>query len=129
MPDMQRRPVLVLLVLAMLGNSGLACACSLVAMDARHHTHHGMSGEMAPGEPANASDCHPACGGHSSAALTGKVALFPDFQAEKSFAPVLHYDNTGPVSIAGRTVVRQSLPLRLPVPSPTPVSRRDTMLD
>lgn len=129
MPDVPRQRILTLLLVTLLGNSGLACACALASLDAPAHAHHSMSDEHAIGEPAPAADCEPACGGHGSTALTGKISTLPDFQAEKSFAPALHYEHAIPVLVASRTLARLHANQRSLPPPSTPVSRRDTKRD
>jgi hypothetical protein len=128
MPDMRRRPILALVLLAILGNSSIACACSLLARDAPMNAHHSMHGDWAP-DAGDRANCQSSCSGHVAGAIQSKADAVPDFYLEKTFAPTPHYDDVdygvGPGGFSERAYPRQhSLP-----PLPTPVSRRDTMLD
>lgn len=126
---MRRQRILTLVLLALLGNSGIACACALISLDSADHAHHEMSGGHAGEIAANPADCKPACGGHGSTALAGKASAFPDFQAEKSSAPVLHYEHASAVFIASTSPLRPYENRKSRPPLPTPVSRHDTLRD
>jgi hypothetical protein len=117
----------MLVLIAMLGGSGFACACSLMSLDEPIHAHHASHGEAA----ANANDqvdCITKCA-HSANALPDKTGTLADFKFEKPQLPALHVG----YAVRDNVVVRisdwsppdrHSLP-----PSSTPVSRRDSMRD
>jgi hypothetical protein len=129
MPDMRRQQILTVLLFTLLGNSGLACACALISLDAAKHAHHSMPDGHTNDAHANPADCAPACGGHGSTALAGKTSAYPDFQAEKFSAPVLHYEHAAAALIAKAVPPRLQANRYFPQPSSTPVSRSDTLRD
>jgi hypothetical protein len=122
---MRKRPILLLVLITMLGSSGLACACSLMSLDEPLHAHH-VSHGAAAAKADDQADCVTKCA-HSANASQDKAGTLADFKFDKPQLPALH------VGYAVRDNVfvrlsdwpppgRHSLP-----PSSTPVSRRDTM--
>jgi hypothetical protein len=131
MPDVRRHPtiapILALVLVTMLGNSGIACACALLALDAPGETHHGMSHAPLAADAGEHDDCGSACGNQSATAVNSKAPIAADHQPEKPAAPAAHHDSTVQVIASGLPgrwwYEEQRLPLS------TPVSRSDTMLD
>ena len=129
MPDVHKRRILGILLFTLLGNSGLACACALMSTDTPEHAHHGMADGHGKDAAMPGAGCAPACGGHGSTALSGKTAAFPDFHADKSAAPVLHYQPLASAFPANTFPSQRPANQRSRPPLSTPVSRRDTLLD
>lgn len=124
---MHRLPVFILI--AMLGNSGLACACALVAMDEPAHAHHGESTADPATQRGDHGHCKLSCGGHAISAASSKAGAMADIQPEKPAAVAVH---SGAFDIAFSMIQSGSRPYPTgapSLPSSTPVSRRDTMLD
>jgi hypothetical protein len=128
---MRKRPILLLVLIAMLGGSGLACACSLMSLDEPIHAHHVSHGEATVHADDRADDraeCITKCA-HSANASQDKAGTLADFKFEKPQLPALHHgyavrDNVFVQLSDWPPPDRKSLP-----PSSTPVSRRDTMRD
>ncbi len=137
MPDVRRPPiattVLALILVAMLGSSGIACACALLALDppaearheSRHESHHGMSPTTA--DAGEHDDCGSTCGTHAATAVNSKAPIASDYHPEKPAAPAENPDSTVEILASGlpgrRWYEVQNLPLS------TPVSRNDILLD
>jgi hypothetical protein len=131
MPDVRRQPIatpiLALILVAMPGSSGIACACALLALDTPAEAHHGMSHTPASAAAGEHDDCGSACGAHAATAVNSKAPIVTDYHPEKPAAPAANADSTTLVHASGlhgrRWYDDPDLPLS------TPVSRSDILLD
>jgi hypothetical protein len=137
MPDVRRHPIaapigapfLALILVTMLGNSGLACACALAALDAPATTHHGMSGDHAVTMIGDKPDCGSSCGSHAVTAPGGKSSDAIDQRVEKPLPPPVHHGTVHQDFVPGLSAQSQYEKQHPPLPLSTPVSRSDTLLD
>ncbi len=133
MPDVRRHPIvtpiLALILVAMLGNSGLACACALAALDAPGTTHHGMSGDHAVTGIGDEHDCGNSCTDHAVTAPGGKGSDANEHRTDKPLAPAAHHGAVNQAFVPGLPAQSQYEKQHPPLPVSTPVSRSDTLLD
>jgi hypothetical protein len=141
MPEVRRQPiatpVFALILIAMLGSSGIACACALLALDVSAETHHESRHELhekkhdvmshRPADAGEQDDCGSACGTHSATAVNSKAPIAADYHPEKPAAPAANPDNATEVPASALQVRRWYEEQHLPLS--TPVSRYDTLLD
>ena len=137
MPDVRRHPivapidalVLALILLAMLGNSSVACVCALAALDTPAQTHHGMSGEHAVTGAGEEHDCGSSCESHAATAPISKSSDASDQRVEKPVPPVAHNNYASQVFAPGLQSRSLYEKQHRPLPLSTPVSRSDILLD
>jgi hypothetical protein len=122
-------PILALLVIAMLGNSSMACACALAALDTPAQAHHGMSGDHAASGIDDEHDCGTACGNHAVSAPGSKATDAGDHRTEKPLFPPVHHGERNQVLEASLPSPSRYEKQHPPLPLSTPVSRSDTLLD
>jgi hypothetical protein len=129
MPDVRHLPVFALILIAMLGNSGMACACALGTLDTPVETHHGNSGEHAVKGFSDKHDCEFSCSSHAVTAPVSKASDATDYRTDKPVPPAAYF-NDGDLAfvpdLAGRWRYEKQHPL---LPLSTPVSRSDILLD
>ena len=122
-------PILALILLVMLGNSGMACACALAALDAPEQAHHGMSGEHGVTGVGGEHKCDSSCNVDAASAPGKKAADTADHRTDKLLPPAAYHNyatqDFAP-DLTGRWQYRKDRP---PLPLSTPVSRSDTQLD
>ena len=136
MPDMRRHPnvapigapFLALILVVMLGNSGLACACALAALDAPAEAHHGMSGDHGVAGFGDEHDCSSSCNSHAVTASGSKASDASDQRSEKPL-PAVHHHTASQSLVPGLPTQWQYEKHRPALPLSTPVSRSDTLLD
>jgi hypothetical protein len=122
-------PFLALILVAMLGNSGLACACALASLDAPAEAHHGMSGDHAVTGSGDELDCSSSCNGHAVTAPGSKASDASDQRSEKPLPPAVHHHTASQSLVPGLPTQWQYEKHRPALPLSTPVSRSDTLLD
>jgi hypothetical protein len=133
MPDVRRHPtiapILALILVAMLGNSGMACACALAALDTPTRPHHGMSGDHGVTGVGEEHDCGSSCKVDAASAPGKKVTDTADHRTDKLLPPAAYHNyatrDFAP-DLPGRWQYEKNHP---PLPLSTPVSRSDTLLD
>ena len=132
MPDVRchsnAAPVLATLLVVMLGNSGLACACALAALDAPVATHHEMSGDHADMANSGGHDCGAACG-HAAIASIGKAPDAGDQRPDKPQPTAALHGDARDAFVPGPPERWQYKKQNPALPLSTPVSRSDTLLD
>lgn len=124
---MYRRPILAMLLAAMLGNSGLACACALAALDVPVTMHHAMPGahtQDASTEHHDDDSCR-----HSAMATASKASDASDQRADKPLPPAAHSVGPRQLLVPGLASPWQYEKRYRTLPLSTPVSRGDTLLD
>lgn len=126
---MRRQPIVALILITMLGNGSVACACALAALDAPVTTHHGMSGDHAVTGLGEEHDCNSSCSSHAATAPGNKATDASDHRTEKLLPPFVHHDAANQVLVPGLTTQWRYERQRPPLPLSTPVSRSDTLLD
>lgn len=133
MPDVRRSPIVTpifaLILVAMLGNSGMACACALAALDTPAQAHHGMSGEHGVTATGEEHDCGSACNTDTASGPASKVSDTTDHRTDKLLPPAA-YHNYATQDFAPDMPARWRYEKdHPPLPLSTPVSRSDILLD
>jgi hypothetical protein len=125
----RRHPIVALILITMLGNSSVACACALAALDTPATTHHGMSGDHAVTGLGEEHDCSRSCSSHAATAPGSKATDASDHRTEKPLLPVVHHDAANQLLVPGLPAQLHYEKQHPPLPLSTPVSRSDTLLD
>lgn len=122
-------PIFALILVAMLGNSGMACACALAALDAPAEAHHGTSGDHDVTGSSGEHDCGSWCDSDAASAPGNKASDATDHRTDKLLPPAAYHNHATldfAPDLPGRWQYEKDRP---PLPLSTPVSRSDTMLD
>jgi len=132
MPDVRRRPIVApvfaTLLVVMLGNSGLACACALAALDAPVSMHHEMTGDHADMANDGDHDCGAACA-HAAIASISKAPDAGDQRSDKLQPTATHHGEARDAFVPGLPARWQYKKQNPALPLSTPVSRSDILLD
>ncbi|MCI0517874.1 MAG: hypothetical protein L0Y45_08590 [Woeseiaceae bacterium] len=132
MPDVRRHPIVAAvfatLLAAILGNSGLACACALAALDAPVAMHHEMTGDHADMANSGGHECGAACG-HAAIASISKAPDAGDQRSDKPQPIATHHGDARDAFVPGPPALWQYKKQHPALPLSTPVSRSDILLD
>jgi len=132
MPEVSRQPiatpVFALILAALLGSSGLACACALAELDAPVAMHHEMNGDHADMANSGGHECGAACG-HAAVASISKAPDAGDQRSDKPQPTATHHGDARDAFVPGPPAPWQYKKQNPALPLSTPVSRSDTLLD